>query len=119
MWQGAVRRLFNRFEKFQVRKVASLLARPLSKALDQVRDKVGRACSYCAASFGVKEDVHASDIPLLEEYEGHLSIQKLVAQDYQVILSNPYAIPDRAALRRPAGPREDQRFLLGVFDGLS
>ncbi len=54
-----------------------------------MRDKVGGACSYCAASFGAKEDVHASDIPLLEEYEGHPSIQKLVAQDYQVILSNP------------------------------
>ena len=29
MYQEAVRRLFNRFESFQVRKVASLLARPL------------------------------------------------------------------------------------------
>jgi hypothetical protein len=57
----------------------------LSKALEKVRDKVGGACSYCAASFGVKEDVQASDIPLLEEYEGHPSIQKLIAQDYQVV----------------------------------
>jgi hypothetical protein len=58
---------------------------PLSGAFDSVKDTVAGACSYCAASFGAKEDVQASDVPLLDEYEGHPSLERLVSQDYRVI----------------------------------
>ncbi len=57
----------------------------LHKAFESVQDVVAGACSYCAASFGVKEEVEKSDVPLLEEYAGHPSLQKLVSQGYQVI----------------------------------
>ncbi len=43
------------------------------------------ACRFCAAAFGVKEEVERSGIPLLGEYEGHPSIRKLVSQGYQII----------------------------------
>jgi hypothetical protein len=50
-----------------------------------VKDLVDGACSYCASAFGVKEEVEASGVPLLEEHEGHPSIEKLVSQGYEVI----------------------------------
>ncbi len=55
------------------------------EAFNEVKDQVAGACSYCSAAFGVKEEVEASGVPLLEEHEGHPSLQKLVSQDYQVI----------------------------------
>ena len=58
---------------------------PYSNAFDWVKDRVAGACSYCSSAFGVKEEVEASDVPLLEEHEGHPSLYKLVDQDYQVI----------------------------------
>lgn len=57
----------------------------LHKAFESVKDVVAGACSYCASSFGVKEEVENSDVPLLEEYAGHPSLQKLVSEGYQVI----------------------------------
>ena len=55
------------------------------EVFNEVKDIVGGACSYCSSAFGVKEEVEASGVPLLEEHEGHPSLQKLVSQDYQVI----------------------------------
>lgn len=43
------------------------------------------ACSYCANAFGVSEGVEEAGVPLLDEYEGHPSVQSLRAQDYQVV----------------------------------
>jgi hypothetical protein len=57
----------------------------LHKAFESVEDVVAGACSYCASSFGVKEEVEKSGIPLLEEYAGHPSLQRLVSRGYQVI----------------------------------
>ncbi len=57
----------------------------LHEAFESVKDVVEGACSYCASSFGVKEEVEESDVPLLEEYAGHPSLQRLVSQGYQVI----------------------------------
>ncbi len=57
----------------------------LSGAFDSVKDQIGGACAYCAASFGVKEEVQASDIPLMDEYKGHPSLHSLVSQGYEVI----------------------------------
>ncbi len=57
----------------------------LHKAFNQVKDEVAGACRACAVSFGVKEEVEASGIPLLTEYKGHQSLRERVAQGYQVI----------------------------------
>src|SRR5919202_6556055 len=58
---------------------------PLSNAFGMVKDKVAGACSACAASFGVEEEVQASGIPLVEEYKGHPSLKRLVSEGYRVI----------------------------------
>ncbi len=58
---------------------------PLSNAFDMVRDKVAGACSECAASFGVKEELQASNFPLIEEYKGHPSLKRLTSEGYRVI----------------------------------
>jgi hypothetical protein len=52
---------------------------------ESVMDNVAGACAYCANAFGVKQQVEKSGVPLLEEYSGHPSLQKLVSQGYQVI----------------------------------
>lgn len=57
----------------------------LHGAFESVKDKVGGACSYCAAAFGVKKDVEASGIRLLADFEDHPSIKALVDQEYEVI----------------------------------
>lgn len=52
---------------------------------NSVKDKVVGACSFCAGAFGVKETIKTSGFHLMEEYEGHPSIRKLVNEGYQVI----------------------------------
>jgi hypothetical protein len=49
------------------------------------KGRVAGACAYCAAAFGVKSDVEASGVPLLDEYEQHPSIRGLVAEGYEVV----------------------------------
>ncbi len=55
------------------------------EVFNEIKDQVEGACSYCSAAFGVKEEVQESGVTLLEEHEGHPSLQRLVSQDYQVI----------------------------------
>jgi len=57
----------------------------LHRQWSAVRANIAGACRFCAAAFGVKEEVEKSGIPLLAEYEGHPSIRKLVTQGYQII----------------------------------
>ncbi len=54
-------------------------------AFERVRDVVSGACSYCASAFGVKEDVERAGIALLDEYERHPSIRRLVTDGYSVV----------------------------------
>ena len=58
----------------------------LHRAFDLVKDKVAGACKACAVSFGVKDEVEASGVPLLAEYRGPQSLRKLVAEGFQVII---------------------------------
>ena len=58
---------------------------PLSNAYDMVKDKVEGACSECAASFGVKEEVQDSGVPLMDEYRGHPSLKRLISEGYKII----------------------------------
>jgi hypothetical protein len=50
-----------------------------------VKDKVAGACKACATSFGVREEVQASGVPLLAEYRGHQSLRKVINEGYQVV----------------------------------
>lgn len=44
------------------------------------------ACSYCAAAFGVKDEIENHEaIELLDEFDGHPSVRKLLSNGYQVI----------------------------------
>lgn len=55
------------------------------QAFEAVRDVVAGACSYCASAYGVKEDVERAGVPLLDEYEQHPSIRRLIAEGYSVV----------------------------------
>jgi hypothetical protein len=58
----------------------------LAGLYNSISDKVAGVCSYCANAFHVKkEEVKASGAKLLEEFEGHPSLRKLVSEGYQVI----------------------------------
>lgn len=64
------------------------LAHPEHKAHDlcaAVRDKVSGVCEYCAAAFGVTEQVKAGGVPLVAEFEGHPSLRTPLHRGYQVI----------------------------------
>jgi hypothetical protein len=60
-------------------------AHRLHGKFEAVRATIAGACRYCAAAFGVREQVEQSGIPLLGEYEGHPSLRKLIADGYQII----------------------------------
>lgn len=55
------------------------------RAFESVRDVVSGACSYCASAFGVRDEIEAAGITLLDEYAQHPSIRKLVADGYTVV----------------------------------
>lgn len=55
------------------------------EAFEEVRDRVAGACSYCADRYGMTEQVKQAGIPLLDEYEQHPSIRRLLADGYQVV----------------------------------
>lgn len=51
----------------------------------QVSGVIQGACSYCAGAYGVKEQIEASDVELLDEFDGHPSIRRLMSNGYQII----------------------------------
>lgn len=52
---------------------------------EKVKVSIAGACDHCAGAFGVKVDIEKTDVPLLGEYSGHPSLQRLISQGYQVI----------------------------------
>jgi len=52
---------------------------------DAVRDEVEGACAYCANAYQVKDDVAESGIDLLDDYDGHPSVRRLVSEGYEVL----------------------------------
>ena len=57
----------------------------LHRAFELVKDKVAGACKACAVSFGVREEVEASGVPLLAEYRGHQSLRKLIKEGFEIV----------------------------------
>ena len=58
---------------------------PAAQAFTKVEDEVSGAYKACAVSFGVREEVEASGVPLLTEYRGHQSLRRLINEGYEVI----------------------------------
>ena len=52
---------------------------------EQARPAVRGACDYCAQAYGVRDQVEAAGIPLLDEYERHPSLRSLLADGYNVV----------------------------------
>lgn len=55
------------------------------RRFEALKPRVAGACAYCAAAFGVRKEVEAAQVRLLDEYEQHPSIRRLLADGYQVI----------------------------------
>ncbi len=52
---------------------------------EATKDKVAGACSYCAGAYGVKDEIEHTEVDLLDEFDGHPSVHKLVSNGYQVL----------------------------------
>ena len=52
---------------------------------EAVRGHIAGACGYCAQAYGAEQDVHREQIALLDEYEHHPSLRRLVADGFQVL----------------------------------
>jgi hypothetical protein len=57
----------------------------LYRAFELVKDRLAGAGKACAVSFGVRDEVEASGVPLLTEYRGHQSLRKLVKEGFEII----------------------------------
>lgn len=55
------------------------------RLLEQVRDRVEGACVYCARAYGVKDEIDAAGIPLIDDFRGHPSVRDLIARGFHVI----------------------------------
>jgi hypothetical protein len=55
------------------------------KLYEEDTDALAGACGYCARAFRADQDVQTARVHLLEEYEGHPSVRRLVTDGYQVI----------------------------------
>lgn len=67
---------------------AAALANPEHRYHDlfeEVRDRIAGACAYCAKAFGVRKEVEAAGIALLEDFEQHPSLRSYLADGYQVV----------------------------------
>ena len=53
--------------------------------LEDIRDRVQGACVYCARAYGVKDEIEAAGIPLLDDYKGHPSVRDLMVEGRQVV----------------------------------
>jgi hypothetical protein len=54
------------------------------RLFEDVRDEAG-ACVYCARAYDVRDGVEAAGVELLDEYKGHPSIRRLIADGYEVV----------------------------------
>ena len=52
---------------------------------DSVADVGAGAWGYCAGAFHAKESLHHAKVRLMDEYEGHPSSRRLLADGYQVL----------------------------------
>jgi hypothetical protein len=53
--------------------------------LESVRDRISGACDYCAKAYGVRDEVQASGVELLDEFDQHPSLRTYLADGFQVV----------------------------------
>ncbi len=58
---------------------------PAHGLYESVKDTVAGACAFCASAFHTRDAVRTAGVTLLDEYEHHPSLRKLVADGFQVI----------------------------------
>jgi hypothetical protein len=69
-------------------KAAAEFAKPDHKYHDlfeRVRKRVTGVCSYCAGAFKVKDKIEAANLPLSDQFQGHLSFKQLIEQGFDVL----------------------------------
>ncbi len=52
---------------------------------ESVKDKVEGACSFCATVFGAKDSVQECKVKLVEEFEQHISLKKLLSEGFHIM----------------------------------
>jgi hypothetical protein len=52
---------------------------------ESVKDRVYGACTFCVTAFGAKDSVQNCKVELVDEFEQHISIQKLLAGGFQIM----------------------------------
>jgi hypothetical protein len=55
------------------------------RLFEETKEKVAGACSYCAVAYGVKDAIEGTDVQLLDEFDGHPSIRKLISNGCQIL----------------------------------
>jgi len=50
-----------------------------------IAEQIAGACAYCARAFGVREDIEAAGVRLLDDFNGHPSIHTMVSDGYHVL----------------------------------
>ncbi len=58
------------------------IAHPL---YESVKDKVSGACLFCATAFGAKNSVQDCKVELVDEFEQHISVKKLMSDGFRII----------------------------------
>ncbi len=51
----------------------------------KVKPRITAVCSYCAKVFKVREQIEELDFPLVDEYEGHPSLRRLLAEGFELV----------------------------------
>ena len=57
----------------------------LYSVYQSVKGAIDGACHFCAGAFEVRNQIKASDVPLLRDYEGHPSLRSYLAEGYQIV----------------------------------
>ena len=52
---------------------------------ESVKDTIAGACLFCATAFGAKETVQGCDMKLVDEFEQHISVRRLVSDKFQIL----------------------------------
>ncbi|HSD04390.1 MAG TPA: hypothetical protein VLB45_01380 [Nitrosopumilaceae archaeon] len=52
---------------------------------EAVKDKVAGACLFCATAFGAKDDVKDCKVKLVDEFDQHISIKKLLSEGFSIM----------------------------------
>jgi hypothetical protein len=55
------------------------------KLYESVTGKVAGACSFCAAAFGATESIKKARIQLVDEFDDHISVKKLLSDGFHIM----------------------------------